>query len=414
MERVMGCFCVNLHVRTDDDQAVSAALERRGVERYRVLRARGGWVSVYEERASQQDEGWIRELAEALSDELHVAAIAMLVHDSDIACYWLCDDGRLLDEYNSCPNYFDGDSDDDGPSGGQSDVLLRYCRTVVSEDDLVAILTERSVFAEALVERLADALGIDRARALGDYRSEGGAESDEEDGDDDDDDDKDRSAFGGASLGKPRTGLVGRLAGMLGAGRTDETVDVDPGALKLVRAAAEGDIPEIERLLESGVAIDAEAPTGLPGSPAMAGLVNLMPGGAPQFAMSPLVAAIVNKQPAAVRRLLDAGADPNRVHPLFGTPVHAATGAGDPGLLQAILDHGGNVSAPNAQGLTPLQTLAAHRATRDRLAQAETLCQSMGWKLPPVFGHLANVALPTEGWDACEKLLKNHGAGSGE
>lgn len=403
----MGCFCVSLHVRTDDDQAVSTALRRRGVGRYRVLSARRGWVSVYEERASRQDDGWIRELAEGLSKDLHAATIAMLVHDSDIACYWLCDDGRVLDEYNSCPNYFEGDTDDDGPSGGLPDVLLPYCRPGVGEDDLAALLTERRVFAEDLIERLAEALGIDRARALADYGSDGGAG---ESGDDlgDGDGDEDLPPRGGASLGTPRAGLVGRLARMLGAGSSGGTINLS--ALKLVRAAAEGDLPEIEHLLTSGVDIDAEAPAGLPGNPAMAGLVNLMPGGAPQFAMTPLIAAIVNKQPAAVRRLLDAGADPNRVHPLFGTSVHAATGAGDPGLLQAILDHGGNVAARNLQGLTPLQTLANHRATRDRLAQAEALSQSMGWKLPPVFNHLANVPLPTEGWDACERILQDHGA----
>ena len=103
----MGLFCANLHFRTTDDKALSASLNRRGVTRYRVVPAKGEWTSLYEERASQQDDGRVRDLAGGLSEDLHVAAIAFLVHDSDVACYWLFDGGRLLDEYNSCPDYFE-------------------------------------------------------------------------------------------------------------------------------------------------------------------------------------------------------------------------------------------------------------------------------------------------------------------
>ena len=56
--------------------------------------------------------------------------------------------------------------------------------------------------------------------------------------------------------------------------------------------------------------------------------------------MMPLLAAIAHKQPRAAARLLDGGADPNRVHPLFGSPVHAATGAGEVELLQLLLERG--------------------------------------------------------------------------
>ena len=111
----MGLFCVNLHFRTSDDNAVSAALKQRGVSRCQVVPAANGWTSLYEEQASQQDDERIRDLARGLSDDLHVAAIAFLVHDSDVACYWLFDNGQLLDEYNSYPDYFDADAEGDEP-----------------------------------------------------------------------------------------------------------------------------------------------------------------------------------------------------------------------------------------------------------------------------------------------------------
>jgi ankyrin repeat protein len=130
----------------------------------------------------------------------------------------------------------------------------------------------------------------------------------------------------------------------------------------------------------------------------MPGLGQLFPGGVAKIAMTPLLAAIVNKRRRATERLLDGGADPNRVHPLFGTAVHTATAAGEAELLQLLIDRGGNVYARNAQGQTPLQMLAAGRATRERLAQAEALIKSMGIKFPGLIDQLlANVTLPMEG-----------------
>jgi hypothetical protein len=407
MEHSMGLFCVNFHFRTTDDRALSEALNLRGITRYRVVPAKSGWTSLYEEQASEQDERRIRDLAAGLSEDLHVAAIAFLVHDSDIACYWLFDNGQLLDEYNSDPDYF-GDSDGPpSPSGGQPDVLLRYCRPGVRQDELAAILAKETVqattFAEHLIERLAKALGIDRKLAIADYRDEatdaGPGGIDEPDDDNDDDDD------GGPSGSPLGAGLFERLAKRYGL--VPGGAPADPRATALVQAAASGKTGEIDRLLADGVAIDAEAPAPLPGGELMAGLAQLLPGGVPQIVMTPLLAAVVNKQRLAAERLLDGGADPNRVHPRYGTPVHAAAGAGDVELLQLLLDRGGDVNARSAQDQTPLEMLAASRTGLDRLAQLQAAWKSMGVKVPR---QMSNVSLPKEGWDACQRLLKARGA----
>jgi hypothetical protein len=402
----MGLFCVNFHFRTTDDRALSGALNRRGVTRYRVVPAKSGWTSVYEEQASEQDDRRIRELAGGLSEDLHVAAIAFMVHDSDIACYWLFDNGHLLDEYNSDPDYFGNSDGPPSPSGGRTDVLLRYCRPGVRQDELAAILAEETVrsttFAEHLIQRLARALGIDRNRAIADYRdaaSDGGPSGMEEPDDDSDDDD------GGPSGSPLREGLVERLAKHFGFAPTGATAD--PQVTALVQAAASGNRDEIDCLLAEGVAIDAEAPAPIPGGELMAGMAQFFPGGVPQIAMTPLLAAVVNKQRPAAERLLDGGADANRVHPRYGTPVHAAAGAGDVELLQLVLDRGGDVNARSAQGQTPLQMLAANRTGLDRLVQLQAAWKSMGVRIPP---QMSNVSLPLEGWDACERLLKARGA----
>lgn len=401
----MGLFCVSFHFRTTDDRALSEALKRRGVTRYRIVPARHGWTALYEERASQQDDSRIRDLASGLSADLNVAAIAFLVHDSDIACYWLFDKGRLLDDYNSDPDYFSEDYDGPpSPSGGRPDVLLGYCRPGTRREKLAEILGEENVqattFAEDVIGRLARALGIDEGLALADYRDAAGEDGPGGMGGFDDDGDDDDGGPGGASL---RTGLLERLSARLGL--VQGGGPADPQATALVQAAAKGDTGEIDRLLADGVAIDQEAPAPIPGV-LLGGMAQLLPGGLPQMAMTPLLAAIAHKQHAAVERLLSAGADPNFVHPRFGTAAHAAAGTGDVELLQLVLDRGGDVNARNALGHTPLQTLAASLANVAQLTQLQAAWKAMGTRIP---GHLANLSLPVEGWNACEELLKARG-----
>jgi hypothetical protein len=339
----MGLFCVNFHFRTNDDKALSAAVKGRGVDRFRILPAKGGWASLYEEQASQQDDERIRELASGLSKQLGVAVIAFLVHDSDIACYWLFEKGKLLDEFNSCPDYFEGGGS--GPSGGDPNIFVRYCRKGVRAEEIAEILAGENLFAERVIERLAETLGIDVERALQDY-GDGGPDGLDGPGGADDEDDGDGPGGGSGSL-LSRAALAGRMAEMFGA-RPGAT-PADPQVAALVHAASNDDTSAIDRLLDEGAAIDAEAPCLLAGSQPLAGLGQLFPGGPPKFPMTPLLAAIAHKRHSAVERLLERGADPNRVHPLFGTPLHAAAGAGAADLVKLLIAHGGDASQRNAQ-----------------------------------------------------------------
>jgi hypothetical protein len=355
----------------------------------------------------------IRDLAGGLSADLEVAAISFMVHDSDVASYWLFDGGRLLDHYNSCPDYFDDDAGEDeppSPTGGRADLLLPYCRDGVQHDEVAAILTRDTLFAERIVEQLAERLGIDVPRALTDYRDVAGESgvggTVGSIGLDD---------FGGGGAFPPQTDLEAALAQVLGSDLSHSSTD--PRASALVQAATSGDCAEVDRLLADGVAVDAEASGPLPGGQPMAGLGQLFAGGAPEIVMTPLLAAVANSQRETARQLLDAGGDANHAHPLFGTPVHAATGAGDVELLRLLLDGGGDASARNAQGQTPLDVVAAGRATLESLAQARQMMDSLGIDMSkltdklPVESLMSDIELPTEGWDACERLLREHGAG---
>src|SRR4051812_3356265 len=169
----MGAFVVNLHVRTEDRQGLAREARALAEGGCWVAEPKDGWAAVYEERASGQDDNWIRQLGAELSDRLDAPAVAFLVHDSDFFCYWLFEHGEVVDEFNSCPDYFDDDdSDDDEPaaSGVRPEVLLRFCKPGSRSRDVRRVLTADGVFAEEQLQELAGLLGIDAERALTDYR----------------------------------------------------------------------------------------------------------------------------------------------------------------------------------------------------------------------------------------------------
>src|SRR6185436_11994097 len=155
--RLMGAFLVNVHVRNEDHGSLMEALRELPVDRGWITPAKNGWASVYEERASTQDDAWIRELGGSLSGKLDARTVAFLVHDSDFLCYWLFDRGELVDEFNSCPDYFDDDGGDRSVSTavGRPDLLLPFCRPGTRLRDIERILAQDPTFAESQLEELA-------------------------------------------------------------------------------------------------------------------------------------------------------------------------------------------------------------------------------------------------------------------
>lgn len=107
--------------------------------------------------------------------------------------------------------------------------------------------------------------------------------------------------------------------------------------LELARAAADGDVAAISRLIRE----DNADPN------------VVSPGGLPLIAWP-----VLQGNAAGVRALLEHGADPNRPAPAAGTVMTWAAGAEDPAVLQTFLERGGNPDAVNADG-EPLTRVAA-------------------------------------------------------
>lgn len=91
----------------------------------------GGAVVLYDQECDELDQELMAALASELSCELQCPALAVVNYDDDILWYHLYDGGKLVDEYNSCPHYFDPKAEPSSPVGGDA---AKLCDAFGGED----------------------------------------------------------------------------------------------------------------------------------------------------------------------------------------------------------------------------------------------------------------------------------------
>jgi hypothetical protein len=417
----MGSFIVNVNIRSEDRSEVEQVVRALKCQEAWVTGSRNGWITVYESRASSQDGDWIRRLSEQLSNALKASVIAFLVHDSDVLAYWLCAEGQLIDEYNSFPDCFEEVDEPTGPSGGDADLLLPYCIDGTQREQVEEILHEGAeIFAEQHLIKVAELLGIDSERVINDFRSVGTevdpAELDASfvgtrkrpsrgssqrrlslfQPDPDTDEAPDASAF------SPEVGTAEVPQLLQALGLSPNPADIDPQVRRLVQAAADNNVAEIDHLAAAGANLNGLAP-GKPSTGSIPFTTQMLTGGRTPFPITPLVMAVAHQHPEAVRRLIELGADPNAGHPIFGTAVHAAAITGDVELLRLVLDAGGDVHVQNGQQQTPLQALQVFRQLTSQMGQLGSLDKVLGGNRK---GQWDKAMPAAEGLAACERLLR--------
>jgi len=105
----------------------------------------------------------------------------------------------------------------------------------------------------------------------------------------------------------------------------------------LIWAARSGSIEAINLLLDAGADVNLPGPTG------------------DDWDATPLQHAILQRQPAVVRVLLDRGADVNRsAGPGSLAPMFLAAGDTDPTIVTLLLAHGADPTVEDENGATPL------------------------------------------------------------
>jgi hypothetical protein len=165
----MGSFFTNFHVRSESVaevvRSVTPLVERRAY----VSPPRNGWITIYDEASDDQDDAIIRRIASGVSKALQTSVVAFLVHDSDIAAYWIYQNGQLNDEFNSAPDYFGAkvSAQTAARVRGNTDTLLPLCTPETTRAQVEAVLHPPGGFAlmgEDIVSDIGELLGLDESR----------------------------------------------------------------------------------------------------------------------------------------------------------------------------------------------------------------------------------------------------------
>lgn len=126
---------------------------------------------------------------------------------------------------------------------------------------------------------------------------------------------------------------------------------------QLFRASETGDTIELQKLLDSGLYVDATSSFGIRGN------VN---------SWTALFAAARFNQIESLRLLLSAGANPDFRDSAGRTPMHYAAENGHEAAIAVLIAHGGNVNALDTETMSPLYIAVAY----DYVKCVQLLCKS--------------------------------------
>ena len=133
----MGIFYTNIALfKTERDQVYDFLKKEKRIAY--VSPRQESFVVVYDKETEDQDPRILAGLAGKLSKALRCNAFASLVHDGDVFYYWLYEKGKLVDKYNSAPDYFESDIDKPmSPTGGNAKKL---CSVFDKQESLPEII----------------------------------------------------------------------------------------------------------------------------------------------------------------------------------------------------------------------------------------------------------------------------------
>jgi hypothetical protein len=159
----MGNFYTNVTLRVSDDRPVIEYLTERRRNAF-VSGAEKNAVVVFDSESEAQNYSILRTLAADLSKWLDCVALAVMNHDDDVLLYTLAHRGRIIDEYNSAPDYFDAESL--AKRGGDARQLARLFDASSRANEIEALLAREAGDEDGFVfetERhglLVEALGL--------------------------------------------------------------------------------------------------------------------------------------------------------------------------------------------------------------------------------------------------------------
>ena len=151
----------NIIVRSGDQTAVAAAV-RQLPRRLGAIVAPpvNKWVAVFDEASDQPDEDRLSGYTVMLSAKLDTVAVGFMVYESDVLLYTLAENGQLMDQYSSWPDYFDESLPDNELEALAGDPRCLARLAHVSPSQVNHILEGEHDFAEEKLAELASLLGL--------------------------------------------------------------------------------------------------------------------------------------------------------------------------------------------------------------------------------------------------------------
>ncbi len=172
----MGTFYGSIHVRTENSDAVQKALDQVAKEancRFLLGPPLNGWISVFPNDSGQSDR-----ISAEISKHLPHDIFHLIVHDDDIFGYFFYRDGKLIDQYNSCPDYFEEVSDGEKEQcKGRPEIFQDLLPKPESLTKLKALLVtdekNEFVFEQKRMAQFVELLGLQNALSSYEYLQAG-------------------------------------------------------------------------------------------------------------------------------------------------------------------------------------------------------------------------------------------------
>lgn len=141
----MGGFYGSIHIRTEPYELIKKTLHdmaKKDGYKFYLAPAINGWISFFPDNYGQIP------IASEIAKHFRFDILQLMVHDDDIFCYWYYRDGKLIDEYNSCPDYF-GD-----------EVTIRDIERLAGRPEVFMGLVNDPCKIDSIREILAESFGL--------------------------------------------------------------------------------------------------------------------------------------------------------------------------------------------------------------------------------------------------------------
>ena len=159
----MGNFYANITTRNAPAEKILDFLRSKRLFAI-LIKGPDNYCTIYEKICDQQNTSHISSLLRDISENFSCPAIGILNHDDDVLLFELWSGGIKVDEYNSCPGYFDPKCGEMEPKGGNTKVLVDLFGTNADEAVVEKALRESNegafIFAVERHDTLAKAIGL--------------------------------------------------------------------------------------------------------------------------------------------------------------------------------------------------------------------------------------------------------------